>query len=73
MLRVYLSEEGKGLSTDLGLEEAIGYRDREGFSIWVDVLRDPELELIRRDEAVLELDIFLGQNCLVTIHKDVYN
>lgn len=113
MLRVYLFEDGKGLSKDLRLEEVIEYRDREGFSIWVDldeaqdqeiwqlgelfgfhplaiedcinvrqrpkveifddhlfiVMRDPDLELIRQGEPALELDIFLGRNFLVTIHK----
>lgn len=113
MLHVYLFEEGTGLREGLGLEEVIGYRDREGFSIWVDldeaereeiqelgerfgfhplaiedcinarqrpkveayddylfiVLRDPDLETIRRDEPARELDFFLGRNFLVTIHQ----
>jgi len=37
MWHVYIFEEGVGLREELGLEEAIGYRDREGFSIWVDL------------------------------------
>jgi magnesium transporter len=57
----------------LTIDDCLSGQQRPKVEVYEDylfmVLRDPDLELIRRDEPALELDIFLGRSFLVTIHR----
>ncbi len=61
----------------LAIEDAITVQQRPRVDIYGNalfiVLRDPELERLKKGLRALELDMFLGKNFLVTVHQEPVN
>jgi len=61
----------------LAIEDAITVQQRPRVDIYGNalfiVLRDPELERLKKGLRALELDMFLGKNFIVTVHQEPVN